>query len=34
MIFEAAVKNKWIILELYKRRDNLEDVFRRLTLNE
>jgi len=33
-VFKTAVSNGWIILELYRKRDNLEDVFRRLTTTE
>ena len=31
LIFKAAVSNKWTLLEMYRKSENLEDVFRRLT---
>ena len=34
LIFKSAVSNKWILLEMYRKHENLEDVFRRLTTSE
>ncbi|MEK7188883.1 MAG: ATP-binding cassette domain-containing protein [Patescibacteria group bacterium] len=34
LIFKCAVSNKWTLLEMYKKQENLEDVFRRLTMSE
>jgi len=33
-IFRSAVSNNWALLELYRKQENLEDVFRRLTREE
>ncbi len=34
MIFKCAVSNNWTLLEMYRKQENLEDVFRRLTMSE
>ncbi|MBI1961686.1 MAG: ATP-binding cassette domain-containing protein [Parcubacteria group bacterium] len=34
LIFKAAVSNRWTLLEMYRKQENLEDVFRRLTTSE
>lgn len=34
LIFNAAVSNRWTLLEMYRKQENLEDVFRRLTTSE
>jgi len=32
LIFKSAISNKWTLLEMYRKHQNLEDVFRRLTV--
>lgn len=34
LVYRAAVSHAWGLLELYRKQQNLEDVFRRLTTNE
>ncbi|OJI06348.1 ABC transporter [bacterium CG10_46_32] len=34
LLFKAAVSNKWTLIEMYRKSENLEDVFRRLTTKE
>ncbi|MDZ4221736.1 MAG: ATP-binding cassette domain-containing protein [Patescibacteria group bacterium] len=34
LIFKSAASNNWTLLEMYRKQQNLEDVFRRLTMNE
>ena len=34
IVYGAAVSNNWTLLEMYRKQENLEDVFRRLTTNE
>jgi len=34
VVFKNVVSNNWPLLELYRKQENLEDVFRRLTTNE
>jgi len=34
LVYRAAVSNNWTLLEMYRKQENLEDVFRRLTTSE
>jgi ABC-2 type transport system ATP-binding protein len=34
LVYKCAVSNGWSLLELYRKQENLEDVFRRLTISE
>ena len=34
LVFKSAVSNNWTLLEMYRKQENLEDVFRRLTTTE
>jgi len=34
LVYKACVSNNWILLEMYRKQENLEDVFRRLTTKE
>jgi ABC-2 type transport system ATP-binding protein len=34
LVFKTSVSNSWTLLELYRKQENLEDVFRRLTTTE
>jgi len=34
LVFRSAVSNAWTLLEMYRKQENLEDVFRRLTTTE
>jgi len=34
LIFKSAVSNNWTLVEMYRKQENLEDVFRRLTTSE